>query len=90
MIPDLAQKVCEHLKRREVSRFGHRRKYSRIRVNRIVRDFVLAYRTDYFDLQRFKSFQVIVAQAKKGKSPSLSLRVINNVKYNQQNFIIYK
>ena len=49
----------------------------------------MAYRNRYFDFWRFKSFQIIVARAKKGTLPRLIWRVTNNVKERQDNFIIY-
>ena len=43
--------------------------------------FVMAYRNHYFDLQHFKSFQILVAQAKReGGGSFSSLHVINNVR----------
>ena len=65
IIPDPAQKVCEHLKGRKFSRFGCGQKYFMIQLNRMECSFVLACQTQYLDLQCFKSFQIVVERVRK-------------------------
>ena len=75
-----SQKVCVHLNGREVSIFGCGQKGFIIRVKQILRFFNLTYPTYYFDLYRFKSFQIIVKQEKKGNFTPFDLARHNQFK----------
>ena len=63
-ISDLGQTFHEHLKGRKHVYLGHQRKVFTIILNIIKKVFWYNFSNSLFDLQSFKSFQIILVQAK--------------------------
>ena len=63
-ISDLDQTFHEHLKGRKHVYLGHQRKVFTIILNIIKKVFWYDFSNSLFDLQSFKSFQIILVQAK--------------------------